>query len=296
MAKYKVGDRVRIVGKWVSGKQACDGEMNHWLGKVMTVRTVGRNGWYKMEEDKSEYGGDGWFWDERDIAGLAPAFKVGDRVISHSDGYGITKKGWIGIVTKVYDVDGRHYIAAKGPGDGPGRGHEITFSALRVEDFDLYHYDQKIVVTTDGKITEAKLYEGNKCVKIAKAKLSEKDAFSFETGAALAVDRLLGREKKESKEPAPVPFNKSMLTTGRFGRVANCRKGDGWFVVVGERLIYEDGGFDHIDRLNGEGAFTAGGVHYRPIEYIVEATSFNNAKCALKDKPFGAEIVWARKG
>lgn len=289
MAKYKVGDRVRIVGKWVSGKQACDGEMNHWLGTVMTVRAIGRSGWYKMEEDKSEYGGDGWFWDERDIAGLAPAFKVGDRVISHSDGYGITKKGWIGIVTKVYDFDGKHYIAAKGHGDGLGRGHETTFSALCVEDFDLYTYDQKIVVTTDGKITEAKLYDGNKCVKSAKAKLSDKDVFSFETGAALAVDRLLGREEKKPAEPESPKFPKEKMVTGVFGR-----ENDGdWFVVAGDKLVYEDGRFRYLSSVKEDGAFP-GPLRDGHIDCLVSAACFNSAKSAAKG--VSRSVIWKRPG
>lgn len=81
MAKYKVGDKVRIVSEqpisfaWASS-------MNKYLGKVMTVRKVLMDGAYKMEEDLLDEEPrktllsvgitfDGWTWAERWISGLA---------------------------------------------------------------------------------------------------------------------------------------------------------------------------------------------------------------------------------
>lgn len=59
--------------------------------------------------------------------------------------------------------------------------------------------DKKIVITTDGTETLARLYEGNKVVKSATAKCSPEDEFDFNTGARLAFDRLFEAttEKKE---------------------------------------------------------------------------------------------------
>ena len=62
------GDTVKIVGEWCSGcHQNNDGEMDHWLGKMMTVREVVDDGdsygmYVEMEEDINEYDGDGWDW------------------------------------------------------------------------------------------------------------------------------------------------------------------------------------------------------------------------------------------
>lgn len=217
-------------------------------------------------------------------------FKVGDRVISHSDGYGITKKGWIGIVTRVYDCDGGHYIAAKGPGDGPGRGHEVTFSALRVKDFDLcFDVAQKIVVTTDGKTTTARLFDGKKCVKTAEAKLSKKDTFSFKAGAALAVDRLLGREEKKPAEPEPPKFPKEKMVTGVFGR-----ENDGdWFVVADDKLVYEGGRFRYLSSVIEDGTFPGPG-HCEHIDCLVSAVCFNSAKSAARSG--GLSVIWKRPG
>lgn len=69
MAKYKVGDKVRIVDHR-TGRMNHSGEMDKWLGKVMTIRGLSWFG-YSMEEDYGEYLGDGWMWDDSMISGLA---------------------------------------------------------------------------------------------------------------------------------------------------------------------------------------------------------------------------------
>ena len=129
--KYKVGDKVRIVSKWGKGCfQSPNGEMDKWLGKIMTVRYVGTK-LYRMAEDikDNERGGRGW--SENCIAGLA--------------------------------------------------------------------CENKIVITTDGAETLARLYDGKKVVKTATAKCSPADKFSFETGAKIAFERLIDYAEKEPK-------------------------------------------------------------------------------------------------
>lgn len=69
MAKYKVGDRVRIVNH----RTFCmndDGYMDKWLGKTMTISTILPAG-YHMVEDRKENLGEGWYWNDDMIAGLA---------------------------------------------------------------------------------------------------------------------------------------------------------------------------------------------------------------------------------
>lgn len=73
MAKYKVGDRVRIVND--SSIDTWPDDMMDWAGKIMTIREVHRNivsgaGCYRMEEDRSE-GFPGRYWYEFMISGLA---------------------------------------------------------------------------------------------------------------------------------------------------------------------------------------------------------------------------------
>lgn len=67
--KYKIGDKVRIVDHRTENMNPF-GEMNKWLGKVMTIKDLSWFG-YWMEEDYGEYMGNGWMWDDSMISGLA---------------------------------------------------------------------------------------------------------------------------------------------------------------------------------------------------------------------------------
>lgn len=51
-------------------------------------------------------------------------------------------------------------------------------------------HNEKIVITNDGKTTTAKLYDGKKFVKAAKAMCSPEDEFDIVTGAMIAFSRL----------------------------------------------------------------------------------------------------------
>lgn len=75
MAKYKVGDKVRIVSKRTA--EHWNPKMDKWLGRVMTIRSdeidwhTGEHFGYKMEEDQMDDTRFGWFWWDDMIAGLA---------------------------------------------------------------------------------------------------------------------------------------------------------------------------------------------------------------------------------
>lgn len=72
MAKYKVGDKVRIVSK--SPQRYWNPEMDKWLGKTMTITGSGRNRdgetYYRMFEDRT-FEHIWWYWYEDMISGLA---------------------------------------------------------------------------------------------------------------------------------------------------------------------------------------------------------------------------------
>jgi hypothetical protein len=71
MAKYKCGDKVRIVSE--RPQRYWNPEMDKWLGKTMTITESGINGngvYYFVEED-AIYFSRHWFWYEDMIAGLA---------------------------------------------------------------------------------------------------------------------------------------------------------------------------------------------------------------------------------
>ena len=84
MAKYKVGDKVRIVG-YRTFHMNSFGEMDKWLGKVMTIRDLSSPG-YWMREDYGENNGYGWLWDDDMISGLAEPEREPCTVVLRFDG------------------------------------------------------------------------------------------------------------------------------------------------------------------------------------------------------------------
>lgn len=75
--------------------------------------------------------------------------------------------------------------------------------------------EKKIVITSDGTETTARLYDGKKVVKTATAKCSPEDKFDFETGATIAFDRLF--EKYEKKEEPKHFSGKAVCVKPYFG-------------------------------------------------------------------------------
>lgn len=134
-------------------------------------------------------------------------YKVGDKVIIRSwddmkKQFGVDAAGDIKskccFVTYMRKYCGKEMTISRITRDGNyemmnGGGWKFS------EDTFEKKHSQKIVITTDGTETLARLYEGGKVVKSATAKCSPKDAFDFNIGARLAFDRLLGEEKKELK-------------------------------------------------------------------------------------------------
>ena len=59
--------------------------------------------------------------------------------------------------------------------------------------------NKKIVITSDGKTTLARLFENGKVTKTAKAKCSPDDEFDFQTGAKTAFDRLFKAKPVEGE-------------------------------------------------------------------------------------------------
>lgn len=80
MAKYKVGDRVRIVNHRTR-RMSVFGDMDKWFGKTMTIRRILPMGYF-MVEDREENCCEGWYWDDEMIAGLAEPEKSSDENLS----------------------------------------------------------------------------------------------------------------------------------------------------------------------------------------------------------------------
>lgn len=125
---------------------------------------------------------------------MANKYKVGDRVKLVGDSFSIgNKKRLYGKTDVIREVRGSDY---------PYCLTENTMYCWRDEELEPA-CENKIVITTDGKTTLARLYDGSKVIKSAEAKCSPEDTFDFAVGAKIAYDRLMGipvgEEKKEVK-------------------------------------------------------------------------------------------------
>lgn len=125
-------------------------------------------------------------------------FKVGDYVIGNEKAdlyYTYTTTGWVG---KVVEINNNGSFNACGL---TPRGDEYTVRGLNFTYFDLYTGDQpnKIVITTDGCTTTAKMYRGKQLVEVQTTKCHPDDRFDFKVGAKIALDRLVGCKKEEPK-------------------------------------------------------------------------------------------------
>lgn len=107
-----------------------------------------------------------------------PKFKIG---------FGISDKKMIGKKFTVTDIK-----EERGVGDVYELDDPIGFSWLEWQ-LKLIADFPKIVITTDGKTTLARLYDGKKVIKTAEAHCSPDDKFDFSVGANWAMERLIGK-------------------------------------------------------------------------------------------------------
>lgn len=82
--RFNVGDKVVVARKGETWNM--DGEMDKWLGRVMTIGYSGEDG-YQMEEDQNENDGEGWWWSEEDLEPAEFAIqvtKIGDKMVAEN--------------------------------------------------------------------------------------------------------------------------------------------------------------------------------------------------------------------
>ena len=137
------------------------------------------------------------------------------------------------------------------------------------------HEGNKIVITTDGKTTTAKMYDGKKFVKSAKAVCSPDDKFDLGIGSALALERLVGNPKATFEKPK---FTKSNLKNGMFVLLEDTC----WGVVVDNRIVLENGRYCEINDFNTD---LTSIFYTRGINAVVKADCFNRAKEYFKHAP-----------
>lgn len=132
---------------------------------------------------------------------------------------------------------------------------------------------QKIVITTDGKRTTAVLYDGRKRINEVSVVCHDNDTFDFMTGAVIACVRL-------SEEKKPERDLRELLKNGTFG------KDDRWglFVVVGENLVFESGGYERIENYDSNLESTCSNID----EIYGDSLSFRNAESSY------VKVIWKR--
>ena len=115
-------------------------------------------------------------------------FKVGKKY-RVTDGYAEN-----GNVIKITEIVGDcafyETVAGTGKGYSSSFGIPSGFSRGLIP---FYADDIKIIITTDGKTTTAKMYNGKKLVKSAKTDCHPDDEFIFIIGASIALERLTGQ-------------------------------------------------------------------------------------------------------
>lgn len=112
-----------------------------------------------------------------------------------------------GNIIRILDVcgtpgGGTEYLYETLQGKGP-RHSVFYFSSAFARGLVPVESERKIVITTDGKTTTAKLYDGRETIREAKAVCSDADTFDFNIGAGIALARLAGRPFLGVNPPQP---------------------------------------------------------------------------------------------
>lgn len=225
MAKFKIGDKVRILdGSKIenyTGSWASRGSMDSYIGTIQTISDIDKQ-WSGGRVSYDMKGID-YAWDERGLELVTekkqPKFKVGNIVIGNkkANRYGITREGWIGTITRVND----NVIWVAGP---ELCGHDGR--PVNSECFDLVMNNwQKIVITTDGRVTKATMYEGKQKIGVATSTCHPSDEFDFNKGAAIALERLTGQKYGKHADAVYIDevkhFDWDGFKAGKFNVVTN---------------------------------------------------------------------------
>ena len=117
-------------------------------------------------------------------------FKVGDRVRAIAEYDGNTEI--IGQVGTVREIDADFYGVEFDNDIGGCSFHGKFGHCWNIPESKLEKVSaNKIIITTDGKTTTARYYNGKRLIQSAEAKRSPRDIFDFMTGAKIAMDRLI---------------------------------------------------------------------------------------------------------
>lgn len=212
---FKPGDRVRIA------KKNARPEHRFHIGDVVYVESgPSDKGSYICKSEKT--GHIQWV-NTADLEAVESAakFSIGDKV-RVTGMRGVWHGFSSGTIVKVVEVQDRspYTIVYRCENE---RGDRQWVSSADLELFDSTA-PGKIVVTVDGDKVLARMFSGKELLRKAEATCSKKDTFDFETGARLALDRLLDK-KPESQKMFPLEDIKAgyllVVKNGKTGEVFN---------------------------------------------------------------------------
>lgn len=144
-----------------------------------------------------------------------PKFKIGDKVkvLGNSGcadiGYIFDMKRYSGDISEITSF--RFY-----------GNHRVCYRLKNIP----YDWDEslleaanknKVVITTDGTITRAALYDGHKLIREAKAICSKDDTFDFEAGAKIAFERLTAKPAEPKPKKDLKPLNTKIFVIDGYG-------------------------------------------------------------------------------
>lgn len=200
---------------------------------------------------------------------------------------------WLGKVMTIKKVVDRYglgvYQMVEDQKECPGGWlwNDACIEGLATED------NRKIVITTDGKETLARLYDGKKVVKSASAKCSPSDKFDFNTGVKIAIDRLLGEDKPKTAEK---PYRKSDFEVGKYYKANGYLKGIIKIVKIDEKheeqcgVLIDRMYYEVIEGMMGDTtakSFIDGSgfaMSLAPIDYTEKPKLFNGKVVCTKSE------------
>lgn len=159
-------------------------------------------------------------------------FKVGDRVKCRDAGF--TFCPCEGIIAEI--VSEKMFRVKVSTGDPYSDGRVWNFFYDEITP--AVSNNMKVVITSDGKTTLARLYDGNKVVQKAEAVCSPDDEFDFRFGAKLAMDRLMETPEDKTEEK-PKPETKPAYYTGK--AVCVSKESPYYAYTVGKVYEFKDG-------------------------------------------------------
>ena len=173
-------------------------QMRDLCGKIVQIESIfSEFEGYRIKDDFHT------FTDDM-LEAVAYDFKVGDRVRIVKKNSHCAEIGATGVICRelmdgIYDYGVRFDKADSRFHDCDDKCEIHHGQYVRADEIEkITTCDEKIVITSDGKTTLARLYENGEVTKTAEAKCSPSDKFDFAVGAKLAFERL--NEKTEPKK------------------------------------------------------------------------------------------------